>query len=144
MSKHEAMQTYLINHISTLTGCAFAFNFSDDTVDAFGFFTQYADKDVKKYIRVGAIREYGFEIRIVKNYSSNTDDINLQAMNFAQDFNDWVEEQNRIKNYPDFGDKCEIQKIESLQNMPNLVGTSEDESKAYYMLQCKVTYFEKY
>lgn len=44
----------------------------------------------------------------------------MQAMKVGQEFMDWIEEQNREKNYPDFGEQCQIKKIENLQNMPNL------------------------
>ncbi len=41
----------------------------------------------------------------------------MQAMNLGQKFMEWIEEQNVIKNYPDF-EGCQVKKIENLQNMP--------------------------
>lgn len=144
MSKHEIMQNYINAYVEQTSGGPLGFNFTGDSPDEVSFLTQYADKDIKKYVRIGAQRAYGFAVVIAKNYSSNADDINLKAMELAQEFNDWVEIQNLSKNYPDFGEKCQVQKIEAMQNMPNLMGTNEDMTIAYYMLQCKVTYFEKY
>lgn len=56
---------------------------------------------------------------------------------------DWVDQKNRAKEYPDFPDTCEIQKIETLQNMPNLAGVNMEQTMARYMFQCRVTYFER-
>ena len=67
-----------------------------------------------------ADKEYTFSILITWQYSAETDDLNLQAMNFAQEFMDWIDEQNRKKHFPDFGTNCQVKKIENLQNMPNL------------------------
>ena len=64
-------------------------------------------------------------------------------MNFAQEFIDWIDERDKKKNYPDFGDKCQIKKIENLQNMPNLASVDWENMIAQYMLQCRVIYFEK-
>lgn len=144
MTKHEAIYQYLNPYVETIVSGPLGFNFTSDQSNQIGVLTQYADKDIKKYVRVGAIREYGFQINISQPYSRNTDDINLLAMELAQGFNDWIDSQQKIKNYPDFGDKCQVQKIEALQNMPNLAGMDEKMEVAYYMLQCKITYFEKY
>ena len=85
-------------------------------------------------------KAYGFSIIIVKAYSSGQDDLNLEAMNFAQAFMDWLEDQDRQKNYPDFGEKCRIQKMENLQNMPNLSGVNYQEGLARYMIQARIVY----
>ena len=77
------------------------------------------------------------------HFSTETDDLNLQAMNFAQEFMDWIEKQNKDKNFPDFGEKCQVKKIENLQNMPNLAAVDWENMKAQYMIQCRVLYFEK-
>ena len=88
MSKHEAMQEYLSDYVQSISDGPLGFNFTSAESSKVSFLTQYADKDIKKYIRVGAIRAYGFAIEIAQPYSSNTDDINLRAMELAQDFND--------------------------------------------------------
>ena len=64
-------------------------------------------------------------------------------MNFAQALMDWIEEQNRKENFPEFPENCQIKKIETLQNMPNLSGINGEQSLARYMIQGRVLYFEK-
>lgn len=143
MTKHDAMQAYIEPKVLELVGNILNFNFSDDSPDSFSLVTNYSDKVLKKYIRVGADKAYGFTIIITKGFSSNADNVNLEAMNFAQAFMDWIEEQNNTNVYPDFGEKCQIKKIETLQDMPNLAGIDMDEMIARYMIQCRVIYFEK-
>lgn len=141
MTKHDAMKMYFEPKVKELVGKMLGFNFSPESPDNIAFVTNYSDKVRKKYI-YGAEKEYGFTIIITKAYSTDTDDLNLEAMNFAQAFMDWLDEQNRLKNYPEFPESCQIRKMENLQNMPNLAGINP-QGLARYMIQCRLIYFEK-
>lgn len=142
MTKHEIMKAYVEEKVTELVGGLVSFNFADDSPDSVSFLTNYSGKVVKSYLRA-ADKEYGFTIMITWHYSTETDDLNMQAMNFVQKFMDWIDEQNRKKNFPDFGDKCQVKKIENLQNMPNLAAVDWENMVAQYMIQCRVLYFEK-
>lgn len=142
MTKHEVMKNYVEEKVMELSDRLVSFNFSDDSIDGVSFLTNYSGKTVKKYVRA-ADKEYGFTILMTWHFSTETDDLNLQAMNFAQEFMDWIEKQNKDKNFPDFGEKCQVKKIENLQNMPNLAAVDWENMKAQYMIQCRVLYFEK-
>lgn len=142
MTKHEVMKNYVEEKVVELSDRLVSFNFSDDSIDGVSFLTNYSGKTVKKYVRA-ADKEYGFTILMTWHFSTETDDLNLQAMNFAQEFMDWIEKQNKTKNFPDFGEKCQVKKIENLQNMPNLAAVDWENMKAQYMIQCRVLYFEK-
>ena len=63
-------------------------------------------------------------------------------MNLGQAFMDWVEAQEKEGNYPDFGEGCEMERIEVLQNMPNLASVNAEEGVARYMIQGRITYRE--
>ena len=143
MTKHDAMVVYVAPKVEELAGRLLNFNVSSDQEGDISFLTNYSAKVRRKYIRVGAEKEYGFTIVITKYFSDGTDDLNIGAMNFAQEFMDWIDEQDRKKSYPDFGDKCQVKKIENLQNMPNLATVDWENMLAQYMLQCRVIYFEK-
>ena len=143
MSKHDAMVAYVSPKVQELAGRLLNFNVSSDKVNDISFLTNYAAKIRKKDLRVGAEKEYGFTIVITQHFSDSTDDLNLEAMNFAQGFMDWVDDQDRKKSYPDFGDNCRVKKIENLQNMPSLATVDWENMIAQYMLQCRVIYFEK-
>lgn len=142
MSKHEAMKRYVEEKVTELIGKLLSFNFADDSPYSVSFLTNYSGKVVKKYVRA-ADKEYTFSVLITWQYSAETDDHNLQAMNFAQEFMDWIDEQNRKRHFPDFGTNCQVKKIENLQNMPNLATVDWENMVAQYMIQCRVLYFEK-
>ncbi len=141
MTKHDAMKKYFEPKVKELVGKMLSFNFSPESRDSIAFVTNYSDKVRKKYI-YGAEKEYGFTIIITKAYSTDTDDLNLEAMNFAQAFMDWLDEQNQMKIYPEFPENCQVRKMENLQNMPNLAGINP-QGLARYMIQCRLIYFEK-
>lgn len=143
MTKHEAMAAYFKKKVLELGGDCLTFNNSQEEPNSFSFVTNYSDKVRKKYVRVGAEKEYGFTIIIVKPYSTHEDDLNLVAMEMAQEFMDWIDAQDKEKNYPEFPDNCQIKKMENLQNMPNLAGINSEAGLARYMLQCRLIYFEK-
>lgn len=140
MSKHDAVKAYFEPKIEELAGNILNFNYSPESMESIGLITNYSDKELKKYITGMVEKEYGFTIIIVKAYSSYSDDLNLSAMNFAQAFMDWLDEQDRKKEYPDFGNCCTVTKMETLQNMPNLSGINPEEGLARYQIQCRIIY----
>lgn len=140
MTKHDAVKAFFEPKVEELCGDILNFNFSPESPDKISLITNYSDKVRKSYITGDKEKEYGFSIIIVKPYSSDEDDLNIEAMNFAQAFMDWLEDQDRQKNYPDFGEKCRIQKMENLQNMPNLSGVNYQEGLARYMIQARIVY----
>lgn len=142
MTKHDAMKEFFESKVQELAGQMLGFNYSDEKPERISFVTNYSDKVRKKYVRA-AEKEYGFTVIITKSYSTDGDDLNLRAMNFAQAFMDWVDEQDRKGNYPEFPESCQIKKMENLQNMPNLAGINAKEGLARYMIQCRLIYFEK-
>ncbi len=143
MTKHDAMKDFFEPKVAELAGSILNFNFSPESPDSFSFVTNYSDQVRKKYVRVGAEKEYAFSIIITKEYSTGADDLNHEAMNYAQANMDCINEQDRLKNYPEFPDSCEIRKMEVLQNMPNLAGVNAAAGLARYMIQCRLIYFEK-
>lgn len=98
MTKHEIMKAYVEEKVGELMGSLVSFNFADDSPDSISFLTDYSGKVVKRYLRA-ADKEYQFTILVTWRYSTETDDLNMQAMNFAQELMDWIEEQDRAKNY---------------------------------------------
>lgn len=143
MTKHEAVKAYFEPKILEIVKKKLSFNFSPESNDSISLITNYSDKVVKKFITGKVQKQYGFTIIIVKSYSSDEDDLNIEAMNFSQEFMDWIDTQNKKKEFPDFGENCTIEKIENLQNMPNLAGVSEKESLARYMIQARILYTER-
>ena len=142
MTKHDAMKAFFEPKVMEMVGDLLNVNFSPECNGSVTFITNYSDKVLKQFIRGNARKEYGFSIVITKPYSVEGDDLNLEAMNFAQAFMDWMDEQNRKKNYPAFPGNCRIIRMENLQNMPNLAGVNPEVGLARYMMQCRLIYDE--
>ena len=69
--------------------------------------------------------------------------MNLKAMEIAQELMDWIDVQNQKRRFPDFGDGCQVKRLENLQNMPNLATVDMENGIAQYQIPCRVLYFEK-
>lgn len=143
MTRHDEITQFFKPKVEELAGTMLNFNFSPEAPESISLITNYSDKIRKRYITGDCEKEYGFSIIIVKPYSSDQDDLNLEAMNFAQAFMDWLDEQNKERKFPDFGENCTVERIENLQNMPNLSGVNYEEGLARYMIQAKIIYKER-
>lgn len=143
MTRHDEITQFFEPKVEELAGTMLNFNFSPEAPESISLITNYSDKIRKRYITGDCEKEYGFSIIIVKPYSSDQDDLNLEAMNFAQAFMDWLDEQNKERKFPDFGENCTVERIENLQNMPNLSGVNYEEGLARYMIQAKIIYKER-
>lgn len=142
MTKHDAVYKFFKQKIDEIAEQTLGFNYFSESIDQIALTTDYSDRVIKRYFK-GAKKAYGFTITIIRPYSTDLDMLNLECMNFVQEFMDWITEQNRKKNFPDFGSDCQIQEIENLQNMPNLSGINSKEGLARYQIQCRINYFDK-
>lgn len=143
MTKHEAVKEYFEEKVQELVGNVLGFNYSPEEIETAAIIPQYSERDLREYINGDRQRAYSFAFVIVRLYSTEPIDLlNLEAMNLGQAFMEWIEQQDREKNYPDFGPACEIEKMEVLQNMPNLATVNAQEGTARYMIQGRIVYRE--
>ena len=72
-------------------------------------------------------------------------DENVDDMLQVQELIDWVTEQNDLKNYPNFGDDCEIDEMRALTDNPNLNGIDSNISPALakYSVSIQIDYLDK-
>ena len=95
----------------------------------------------KKYVRVHGIKQWDFAVVKIAQADTGTSDINADETQAVQDFMDWIDEQNKAGNFPDFS-PSKVLSIQNLQNMPNFAGIDNNEGTAKYMFQCRVRYYE--
>lgn len=97
------------------------------------------ERVLKHYIDGTALMCYEFGVVQFKpvnmDVPNNTD--NADAMYDVELFMDWVKEQNRLRNFPNF-EGCDVQRVEVLNNLPFAAGTDDEVAK--YMYTCRVTY----
>lgn len=69
---------------------------------------------------------------------------NVEELFDTQAIIDWISEQEKLKNYPNFGDKCEIENMSVLTDNPNLNGvdTSTKPSLAKYSFSIRIDYLD--
>ena len=73
---------------------------------------------------------------------TGTSDVNVTNMALMDAFNEWLEQQEEGKNYPDFGETCSEYEIEILQNMADVAYITDD-GLAKYMLGAAIHYKEE-
>lgn len=142
MSKHEAVKEFFEGKVAELVGNVLGFNYSPEEADSVALIPQYSERQIREYITGERQMQYSFAFVIVRCYSTEPlDALNMEAMELGQAFMDWIEEQDREGNYPDLGPGCEVEKMEVLQDMPNLASVNEDTAR--YMIQGRIIYEEK-
>jgi len=108
-----------------------ASNYSVDTVPTKTVVKQYMDgSSLRQFLFVLASRTYyGPEIRQ-----------QIDNLGFFEDFADWLDDQNRSRNYPALGSGRQVRKMEVTTSGYAFLPDTET---ARYQIQCKITYFEK-
>ena len=69
---------------------------------------------------------------------------NVEEMFDVQAIMDWVNTQDKLKNFPDFGEDCRIESIKTVTDNPNLNGvdTSVSPPQAKYSFSIQVDYLD--
>jgi len=69
---------------------------------------------------------------------------NVQDMLDVQSIIDWIDEQQELCNFPDFGENCIVESIKALSENPNLNGidTSSTPSLAKYSISIQIDYID--
>lgn len=117
------------------------FNSMVDQIGNTAVQTVYGETWEQRYMRGHGIKQWDFAIVKIAQADTGTSDINADETQAVQDFMDWIDNQNRLKNFPDFSPN-RVLSIENLQNMPNFAGINNDEGTAKYMFQCRVRYYQ--
>lgn len=138
-NKNTAMLAYLRQYPGLQS--FLYFNSMVDQIGNTALQTVYGEAWEKKYVRNHGIKQWDFAVVKIAQADTGTSDINADETQAVQDFMDWIDAQNKAKNFPAF-DGCEILSIENLQNMPNFAGIDNNEGTAKYMFQCRVRYYQ--
>lgn len=138
VNRHEAMWTYLMQYPELYT--YLKFNTVEDIPEEASMATSYSETWEKRYLHGHGVKRYDFAVIIIAPYDTGTSQLNINELFNVQKFMSWIDEQNKNKNFPDFGEDAKILSIENLQNMPSLAGVNSDSAVAKYMFQCRVRY----
>lgn len=92
---------------------------------------------VKEYVDGSAKKQYLFVFAGREVFGDDID--NLTNSEFYESVAEWIEEQDNIGNLPQLGGKLEAQ---SLAVLTNGYVFANDETKARYQIQCRLTYYK--
>ncbi|MDR1001863.1 MAG: hypothetical protein LBL82_01140 [Oscillospiraceae bacterium] len=95
---------------------------------------------ITRYIRGSGYKRYQFEIHAILAVSSNDDEVNTNNTYLLDTWRNWLEEQDKIHNYPDFGEECSGYSIENLSSTPNIV-EKYDSGYAKYRFSSAINYY---
>lgn len=92
---------------------------------------------IKGYVDGSAKKQYLFVFAGREVFGDDID--NLTNSEFYEEIADWIEEQNNSGNLPQLDGKLEAQ---SLKVLTNGYVFANDETKARYQIQCRLTYYK--
>lgn len=139
VNKHKALQTWVQpflgdNHLFFET--ADAYPGIREVVPTIGEYLDSTDICGNKY------KGYAFVFIGYETLDSGTSDVNTANMGIFDKFIEWLEEQQKNKNFPDFGDNCGDYDVSPVQNMADMSFVDEDMT-AKYMLAAEIKYKEE-
>lgn len=140
VNKNEKMWEYLRHYPKLEDFLRFNSTLSDD--GAASIQTDHSETWEKRFLHGHGIKRYDFTLIMIKQFDTGTSMININELFDVEEFMKWIDEQNRLRNYPDFGDDVKILSVENLQNMPTLAAVDNDTATAKYMFACRVRYAE--
>lgn len=132
-SKEQIMIKYLLD-CPTVNSESLFFNYAEGEDNTNHFVTNATDVALEKpFIDGSVMKRYSLTLYSYKSLGCRaitTDDIsadeNLEEMQEVQKIIDWISEQSDDRNYPDFGDDCQIDNMKSMTDKPQLLGIFQD------------------
>ena len=139
INKHKVMQDWVQEF---LTDNYLYFESADAYPNVRVLVPNYGDYINSTDILGNKYKSYSFVFIGYETLDPGTSDNNVDNLAAFDAFNEWLEEQQRNKNFPDFGEKCSEYDIIILQNMAN-IATISDNNLAKYMLGVRIDYKEE-
>lgn len=93
---------------------------------------------VKRYIDGSSIRQFEFIFASRESYGQEVLQ-NIENSSFYEDFSDWIEEQDKIMNYPKLDNSIEVQKIECTSTG---YAFQTEVDQARYQIQLRLKYYK--
>ena len=139
MNKHEALKTWVQ---SFLGATQLSFENIDLYPGARALVPQYGEYVVRTDICGFQYKSYTFGFIAIETLDTqDTTTNNTDTMDKVEQFNVWLKEQDKLRNFPNLGENTSRYKINPLYNMPDPVRTQEGQAK--YVLMARIDYVEK-
>lgn len=139
INKHKVMQDWVSDF---LEDNYLYFESADAYPDTRVIVPQYGDYIVRTDICGFKYKQYTFAFIGYEKVDPGTSDVNTTNMHIFDGFTEWLETQQKNKNFPDFGPNCSDYSITIVQDMANIATISSD-NLAKYMLVARIEYKEE-
>ena len=152
VDKHQAVVDFLLT-CPSIQDSPLYFNFVEAEDKNKQFLTMSNDKAIDRPFIDGTVQKrYTFTIQdyrsiafnplIPANVQSNE---NVEDLLDFQGIIDWITEQAKAENYPNFGDKCLIESMKALSDNPNMNGIQSAGSLllAKYSVNIQIEYLDE-
>ena len=150
MNKTKQMIQYLIQ-CDEIVNSSLYMNFLEAEKDNTTQFISESTVTLSKYIDGSEQKRFAFSIADYRSITYNNiskrsmTNENLEKLNVVQGIIDWVKEQNEIRNFPDFGEKCFVESIDTTEETPNITGIQDSQGNpplAVYAITVIVDYID--
>lgn len=135
VDKNQAIIDYLIQ-CPNIVNSPLYFNLINAKNDNVQIITRANDTTMDKPFIDGSIpKQYTFTIIVFKSISENPivtevgtgyTNENIDDLADAQALLDWVVNQQELRNFPDFGEDCYVDDIQTTTNVPRLEGINDE------------------
>lgn len=151
VDKNQAIIDYLLT-CPTLANNETFFNFAKEQDNSKQIVSQATDKALNRvFIDGSVLKQYTFTLidyrsimyQALVNVSGYSNE-GVDEMFDVQSVIDWIDEQESNHNYPDFGEHCKVDEIQTLTESPNLNGVDREATPnlAKYSIAIRVTYID--
>ena len=151
INKNQAVIDYIIT-CPTILNSPLYFNFINAKDDTNQIFTESTDTYTNKPFIDGSVEKlYTFTIITYKSAAdiavvkqSGYENENLSDMSDIQKLIEWITEQNDVRNFPNFGEDCIIDSIETTTEQPKFEGIDEQITPplAVYSTSIQIRYID--
>lgn len=151
VNKNQAVINYLIQCPQILNSPLY-FNFINAKDDTNQFLTQSNDQYTRKHYIDGSVEKlYTFTILTFKSAADiavvkldGYENENVSDMSDIQALIDWIQEQEELHDYPDFGEDCAVESIGTTTDTPSFDGIDEGVSPplAVYRVSIQIRYID--
>lgn len=117
------------------------FAFSQSDIDGTSVVPISSDEWLTRYLDGTGEKLYTMSLIQYKDLSNTPNSsTNAETQHSIEGIMDWINEQNKIKNFPDFGSN-RIEEITVLENVPEL--SEIDNNRAKYIFSVQIKYYKE-
>lgn len=152
VDKNQAIIDYLLQ-CTDIDGKSIYFNLINESDDSIQILTTAEDKIMNRpYIDGSVLKRFTFNIIVFKSITESplvTQDgytnENVDDLAEVQALLDWIIEQRDLENYPDFGESCFIDDIDTTTETPRFDGINSEMNPplAMYSISIVIQYLDK-